>query len=62
MLRYAYLNSYFQTGYKNFMDRAIIARTEREETEDPKLQDLSETYTKVERFPLTSPAGACRCW
>lgn len=52
VLRYAYLNSYFQTGYKNFMDRAIIARTEREETEDPKLQDLSETYTKVDEIPF----------
>ena len=52
VLRYAYLNSYFQTGYKNFMDRAVIARTEREETEDPRLVDLSETYTKVDEIPF----------
>ena len=31
VLRHAYLNSYFQTGYKNLMDLAIIQRTEEEE-------------------------------
>ena len=30
VLRHAYLNSYFQTGYKNLMDLAIIHRTEEE--------------------------------
>ena len=39
VLRYAYLNSYFQTGYKNFMDRAIIEKTEEEEKADPKLPE-----------------------
>ncbi len=52
VLRYAYLNSYFQTGYKNFMDRAIIDRTEREENADPQLLDLSETYHKVDEIPF----------
>ena len=28
VLRSAYLNSYFQTGYKNLMDAAIIKKTE----------------------------------
>ena len=28
VLRHAYLNSYFQTGYKNLMDLAIIHKTE----------------------------------
>ena len=44
VLRHAYLNSYFQTGYKNLMDLAIIHRTEQEEAEDPNLTDLSEHY------------------
>ena len=44
VLRHAYLNSYFQTGYKNLMDLAIIHRTEEEEAADPKLLDLSENY------------------
>ena len=43
VLRHAYLNSYFQTGYKNLMDVAIIHKTEEaEETEDSRLLDLSE--------------------
>ncbi|WP_289049779.1 magnesium-translocating P-type ATPase [uncultured Acidaminococcus sp.] len=52
VLRYAYLNSYFQTGYKNFMDRGIIKKTEEEENADPRLVDLSENYKKVDEIPF----------
>ena len=52
VLRHAYLNSYFQTGYKNLMDLAIIHRTEEEEAENPQLIDLSETYVKVDEIPF----------
>ena len=52
VLRHAYLNSYFQTGYKNLMDLAIIHRTEQEEAEDPNLTDLSEHYVKVDEIPF----------
>ncbi|MBY4796962.1 magnesium-translocating P-type ATPase [Collinsella sp. AGMB00827] len=52
VLRLAYLNSYFQTGYKNLMDRAIIAKTEEEEEIDPSLTDLSEAYVKVDEIPF----------
>ncbi|SDO29053.1 Mg2+-importing ATPase [Eubacterium maltosivorans] len=52
VLRHAYLNSYFQTGYKNLMDHAIIRKTEEEEASDPRLTDLSETYTKVDEIPF----------
>ncbi len=52
VLRHAYLNSYFQTGYKNLMDMAIIRKTEEEEASDPRLVDLSETYTKVDEIPF----------
>mgnify|MGYP000655405997 CR=1 FL=1 len=52
VLRHAYLNSYFQTGYKNLMDLAIIHKTEEAETEDPKLIDLSENYVKVDEIPF----------
>ena len=52
VLRHAYLNSYFQTGYKNLMDLAIIHRTEEEEAENPQLTDLSKTYTKVDEIPF----------
>lgn len=52
VLRHAYLNSYFQTGYKNLMDLAIIKCTEEEEQNDPSLTDLSEAYVKVDEVPF----------
>lgn len=52
VLRHAYLNSYFQTGYKNLMDLAIIQKTEEEEAADPKLVDLSEHYIKIDEIPF----------
>lgn len=52
VLRHAYLNSYFQTGYKNLMDIAIIHKTEEAEAEDPRLLDLSESYVKVNEIPF----------
>ncbi|RVU55546.1 magnesium-translocating P-type ATPase [Anaerosphaera multitolerans] len=52
ILRHAYLNSYFQTGYKNLMDRAIIKRTEEQESKDRSLIDLSEAYVKVDEIPF----------
>ena len=54
VLRHAYLNSYFQTGYKNLMDLAIIHKTEEAEAEDPRLLDLSEHYVKVDVALQTS--------
>ena len=52
VLRHAYLNSYFQTGYKNLMDIAIIRKTEEEEAADSRLVDLSENYVKVDEIPF----------
>lgn len=52
VLRHAYLNSYFQTGYKNLMDIVIIHKTEEEEERDPRLVDLSEHYKKVDEIPF----------
>ena len=52
VLRHAYLNSYFQTGYKNLMDLAIIKCTEEEESCDPRLTDLSEAYVKIDEVPF----------
>ena len=52
MLRHAYLNSYFQTGYKNLMDVAIIHKTEEAEETDSRLLDLSENYVKVDEIPF----------
>ena len=52
VLRYGYLNSYFQTGYKNLMDLAIIQKTEEEEANDSQLLDLSENYKKIDEIPF----------
>lgn len=52
VLRHAYLNSYFQTGYKNLMDLAIIRKTEEEEAGNAQLTDLSEHYVKVDEIPF----------
>ena len=52
VLRHAYLNSYFQTGYKNLMDLANIKCTEEEESCDPRLTDLSEAYVKIDEVPF----------
>ena len=52
VLRHAYLNSYFQTGYKNLMDIAIIRKTEDEEAADSRLLDQSENYVKVDEIPF----------
>ena len=52
VLRHAYLNSYFQTGYKNLMDLAIIQKTEESERENPELVDLSASYVKVDEIPF----------
>ena len=52
VLRHAYLNSFFQTGYKNLMDIAIIRKTEEAEAADPRLLHLSETYVKVDEIPF----------
>ena len=52
VLRRAYLNSYFQTGLKNLMDRAIISRTEKEAKEHAILQDLDNIFQKIDELPF----------
>ena len=52
VLRRAYLNSYFQTGLKNLMDRAIISRTEREAKKHDIVRDLDQTFQKIDELPF----------
>ncbi|MCD8313149.1 MAG: magnesium-translocating P-type ATPase [Bacteroidales bacterium] len=47
VLRHAYFNSYFQTGLKNVMDRAIISHVK-----ELDLEQLSDSYTKVDEIPF----------
>ena len=47
ILRYAYLNSHFQTGLKNLLDVAIIAKAEANG-----LQDAAAAYARVDEIPF----------
>ncbi len=47
VLRHAFLNSYFQTGLKNLMDRAIIFRGEKEG-----LDYLKKSYVREDEIPF----------
>ena len=55
VLRHAYLNSYFQTGYKNLMDLAIIHKTEEEEAADSRLIDLDVYKRQLLHLPYRTP-------
>ncbi|MCD8081189.1 MAG: magnesium-translocating P-type ATPase [Bacteroides sp.] len=47
VLRHAFFNSYFQTGLKNLMDRAILSHIQ-----ELGLEHLKETYTKIDEIPF----------
>lgn len=52
VLRRAYLNSHFQTGLKNLMDRAIISRTEKEAEKHELLKNLHTDFKKIDELPF----------
>ena len=52
ILRHAFLNSWYQTGLRNLLDRAIIERTQALMQGNPELQDLEKNYTKVDEVPF----------
>lgn len=52
VLRHAFLNSYFQTGLKNLMDKAIIHQTYEEAETDEGLRDITERYRKIDEVPF----------
>lgn len=47
ILRHAYFNSYFQTGLKNLMDRAVLSHVK-----EFGLESLSNSYKKVDEIPF----------
>ena len=47
ILRHAYFNSFFQTGLKNLMDRAILAHVRELE-----LESMKDNYRKVDEIPF----------
>lgn len=51
VLRHAYLNSYFQTGLKNLMDKSIIEKVN-ERSDQEAFKDLDMRYHKVDEVPF----------
>ena len=47
ILRHAFYNSYFQTGLKNLMDKAILSHVK-----DLHLEHLADNYRKVDEIPF----------
>lgn len=47
ILNHAYFNSYFQTGLKSLMDKAILSHTE-----ELHLESIANNYTKVDEIPF----------
>lgn len=52
ILRYAFLNSYYQTGLKNMIDMAIIEKLHDYAKNDPMFKDIEARYTKVDEIPF----------
>jgi len=47
VLEHAYLNSFFQTGLKNLIDRAVVERGEKQG-----LRDLRKSFRKIDEIPF----------
>lgn len=52
ILRHAFLNSYYQTGLKNLMDKAIIERTKALIEKNSTFAALENNYIKVDEIPF----------
>lgn len=52
VLKHGFLNSYFQTGLKNLLDKSIINRTQQLKGDNASLQNLEINYTKVDEVPF----------
>ncbi len=47
VLHYAYLNSYFQTGFKNLLDTAVVKHAK-----ENKINNIGEDYRKIDELPF----------
>ncbi|WP_338822424.1 magnesium-translocating P-type ATPase [Mycoplasmopsis felifaucium] len=52
VLRYGFLNSYYQTGLKNLLDLSIIEKTEELSDIHDELRSLEVIYEKVDEIPF----------
>ncbi|MCX7881220.1 MAG: magnesium-translocating P-type ATPase [Patescibacteria group bacterium] len=47
VLKFAYINSFFQTGFKNLIDTAVIS-----EAKKRKINDFISSYKKIDEYPF----------
>lgn len=52
VLRYGFLNSFYQTGLKNLMDKAIISKTMELKEKDNNLEENIDRYEKIDEIPF----------
>ncbi len=52
VLKYAFLNSYYQTGLKNLLDKSIIKKTLDLADEEKSLDNLELHYEKIDEVPF----------
>jgi Mg2+-importing ATPase len=52
VLRHAYLNSFFQTGIKSLIDKAIITKTNTFKTLHTFLQGIDKQFIKIDEIPF----------
>ncbi|WP_406614998.1 magnesium-translocating P-type ATPase [Mycoplasmopsis hyopharyngis] len=52
VLKYAFLNSWFQTGLKNLLDKSIIEKTEELSDVAKDLRNLDKVYEKIDEIPF----------
>ena len=52
ILEYGFLNSYYQTGLSNLMDKAIINKTFEVIEKKPELKTLKNNYEKIDEIPF----------
>ena len=53
VLHFAYLNSFYQTGLKNLIDKAVIKHTEENQKFDPSV------FQKLDEIPFDLLVGVC---
>ncbi|MGV2393347.1 UNVERIFIED_CONTAM: HAD-IC family P-type ATPase [Campylobacter lari] len=52
VLKYGFLNSYYQTGLKNLLDLSIIEKTDELSEFHEELENLNQHYIKVDEIPF----------
>ncbi len=52
VLQLAYINSYFQTGYQNLIDRAILQKATVPGSQDSIVAGISKKYNKIDEIPF----------